>query len=131
MFLGYQEDNLSFVAETREELENLPCVSLSRIEETNEPVKLVGGQYKIGKDNIIEGLATIVRENRDSVLVSVVDPVVMNPLRWSDMPEAKQKEYTDYRRYLLDIPQSKEFPCDKNFNELKVMTMEEWKESLK
>lgn len=131
MFLGYQEGNLSFIAETREELESLPCVSFTRIEETDEPVKLVGSQYKIGKEHIVEGLASIVREKRDSILTTVIDPIVTNQLRWADMSETKQEEYSGYRKYLLNVPQDKAFPCDEDFNEMKIMSMDEWKESLK
>jgi hypothetical protein len=45
MFLGYQNDKIAFVAETKEELENLPCVSLDRIEETTGEYVLYNGSY--------------------------------------------------------------------------------------
>ena len=46
MFLGYQNDKIAFVANTREELENIPCVSLDRIEETGVDYVLKDGEYK-------------------------------------------------------------------------------------
>lgn len=46
MFLGYQNDKIAFVAETREELENMPCVSFDRIEETGVHYVLKDGEYK-------------------------------------------------------------------------------------
>lgn len=46
MFIGYQNDKIAFVAETREELENMPCVTLDRIEETGVEYVLYNGEYK-------------------------------------------------------------------------------------
>nr|DAP54572.1 MAG TPA: hypothetical protein [Caudoviricetes sp.] len=55
MFLGYQEELLkgsavptlfiSHIAETREELENMPCVSFVKIEETDKTYFLHNGSY--------------------------------------------------------------------------------------
>ena len=45
MFIGYQNDKIAFVAETREELENLPCVILDKIEENSEEYVLQDGVY--------------------------------------------------------------------------------------
>lgn len=45
MFLGYQNDRIAFVAETREELENIPCVTLDKIEETDKTYFLHNGSY--------------------------------------------------------------------------------------
>ena len=45
MFLGYQNDKIAFVAETREELENLPCVTLDKIEETDKTYFLHNDEY--------------------------------------------------------------------------------------
>ena len=46
MFIGYQNDKIAFVADTREELENLPCVILDKIEETGVEYVLHNGEYK-------------------------------------------------------------------------------------
>lgn len=45
MFIGYQNNIIAYVAETREELENLPCVTLDKIEETSEEYVLYNGSY--------------------------------------------------------------------------------------
>ena len=45
MFLGYQNDKIAFVADTREELENMPCVTLDKIEETDKTYFLHNGEY--------------------------------------------------------------------------------------
>lgn len=45
MFLGYQNDKIAFIAETREELENMPCVTFDKIEETDKTYFLHNGSY--------------------------------------------------------------------------------------
>lgn len=45
MFLGYQNDKIAFIASTREELENMPCVILDKIEETDKTYFLHNGEY--------------------------------------------------------------------------------------
>ena len=57
-----------------------------------------------------EEKAEDVRNTRDMYLVLYVDPVVSNPLRWGDMTAEEQKQYADYRRYLLDITDDPAFP---------------------
>ncbi len=51
-----------------------------------------------------------VRSIRDSKLSTEVDPLVSNPLRWADLTEAKQSEWAQYRRDLLDITYQEGFP---------------------
>lgn len=51
-----------------------------------------------------------VRADRDSILVTVVDPLVSNPLRWADLTADKQAEWSQYRTDLLDVPQQDGFP---------------------
>ena len=36
MFLGYQNGKICYIANTKKELENLPCVVLDEIKETQE-----------------------------------------------------------------------------------------------
>ena len=45
MFLGYQNNKIAFVAQTREELENLPLVKLDSIKETDIVYELYNGEY--------------------------------------------------------------------------------------
>ncbi|MBQ9737928.1 MAG: hypothetical protein IJV75_00225 [Alphaproteobacteria bacterium] len=52
----------------------------------------------------------MVRDTRDNYLLTYVDPVVSNPLRWADLSAEEQKQYADYRRYLLDITDDPAFP---------------------
>ncbi len=54
--------------------------------------------------------AAAVRADRDYKLASEVDPIVTNPLRWSDLTAEKQAEWATYRRALLDIAAQSGFP---------------------
>jgi hypothetical protein len=55
-------------------------------------------------------LAATIRRERNAILETEVDPIVSNPLRWADMTEAKQTEWTNYRTALLDITTQASFP---------------------
>ena len=54
--------------------------------------------------------AANVRAERDHILATVVDPLVSNPLRWSDLTSDKQTEWSQYRTNLLNVPQQAGFP---------------------
>jgi hypothetical protein len=54
--------------------------------------------------------ASQVRYVRDGRLVSEVDPVVSNPLRWADLSEQEQADVSAYRLALLDVPSQSGFP---------------------
>jgi len=51
-----------------------------------------------------------VRAYRDYLLAQEVDPVVINPLRWAELTDAKQAEWTQYRTDLLNVPEQSSFP---------------------
>ena len=50
------------------------------------------------------------RAQRDDKLVQEVDPIVTNPLRWAELTDAKQAEWTQYRTDLLNLPAQAGFP---------------------
>ena len=56
------------------------------------------------------GLAAGLRAQRDQKLVEEVDPIVTNPLRWAELTDAKQAEWTQYRTDLLNLPAQAGFP---------------------
>jgi len=56
--------------------------------------------------------AAEVRAERDNRLVTEVDPIVSNALRWADLTAAKQAEWTQYRTDLLNVPDQSGFPHD-------------------
>ena len=61
------------------------------------------------QDELDAALAAQVRSERD-LLLSVVDVVVSNPLRWASLASDKQTEWAAYRQALLDVPQQSGFP---------------------
>ena len=74
MFLGYQNDKIAFVADTREELENLPCVVLDSIEETDKEYFLHNGEYvcEVPFDQQVEEM----RQARADAYASEVDTLM-------------------------------------------------------
>ena len=55
-------------------------------------------------------LAANLRGQRDQKLAQEVDPIVTNPLRWAELTDAKQTEWTQYRTDLLNLPAQAGFP---------------------
>lgn len=71
-----------------------------------------------------EEKAEFARLQRNYYLTQYVDPYVTNPLRWGDMSEEEQEDIAGYRRYLLDITESKDFP------DIEIMTFDKWKKTI-
>jgi hypothetical protein len=67
--------------------------------------------YRIADDNNIF-LAKNIRIQRDMILLNIIDPIISNTLRWNDLTVEKQKEWSDYRRAILDITSQPEFPVN-------------------
>ena len=120
MFIGYQNENISFIGNTKEELEKLPCVELTKIEEVDF-AKMFNGKIYIKEKEFIKAKKESVRETRDFYLEKYIDPIVSNPLRWTDLSEEEKKEYSDYRKYLLDYPKTEDWykQNPKTFEEFK------------
>lgn len=55
-------------------------------------------------------LSKEIRDKRDWLLVTEVDPIASNSLRWSSLSADQQKAWADYRQALLDVPQQDSFP---------------------
>ena len=74
MFIGYQNDKIAFIANTKEELENLPCVVLDKIEETDKEYFLHNGEYvcEVPFDQQVEEM----RQARADAYASEVDPLM-------------------------------------------------------
>ena len=54
--------------------------------------------------------AAQVRSERDNILVTVVDPLVTNSLRWGDLTSEERDEWAKFRRDLLNVPDQSGFP---------------------
>lgn len=59
----------------------------------------------------LAGEAIEVRDIR-ATLLTEMDVVVSNPLRWAEMSTEKQAQWVQYRQDLLDIPQQSGFPLN-------------------
>ena len=121
MFIGYQEELKAFLAETREELENLPMVELTEIKEVPFAEMYYGIIYD-NEEELITAKQNYVRNIRNQYLVDYVDGAVSNPLRWEDMSQELKDMYTNYRLYLLDYTETE------NWWEQNPKTLDEWKE---
>lgn len=77
-------------------------------------VALIGSDFSAyvapTQEELDATLASQVRYERDQKLISQVDPVVSNPLRWADLSEQEQADVSAYRLALLDVPSQSGFP---------------------
>lgn len=81
MFLGYQNDKIAFVAETKEELENIPCVTLDKIEETDKTYFLHNGVYVC---ELPEPTKEEQQKARENAYKAKVDPITCHINRLKD-----------------------------------------------
>ena len=121
MFIGYQSELKAFVAETREELENLPFIELTKIEEVSF-AEMFDGVIYTDTESLTKAKQDFMRNVRNYYLVEYVDGAVSNPLRWADMSEELKQMYTDYRKYLLDYTEGENWWLEAP------KTLEEWKQ---
>lgn len=121
MFIGIQNNKPVFVGQTREELENLPCVILDSIEEVNF-AEIYNGEIYLNNEELIIAKKDYVRKIRNDYLVEYVDGAVSNPLRWADMSQELKDMYTNYRLYLLNYTE------EDNWWEQNPKTLDEWKD---
>lgn len=94
MFLGYQNDKIAFIAETKEELENMPCVTLDKIEETDKEYFLHNCEYVC--EIPVEEQQTEVRAVRNSYLEKYVDPKQL-VMVWDGLSIDERNTYADLR----------------------------------
>ena len=96
MFLGYQNDKIAFIAETKEELENLPCVTLNKIEETDKTYFLYNGEY----------VCEIPMEEKQKEIRAIRDNYLQETDKFllQDYPISNEEKenYIKYRKYLRD-----------------------------
>ena len=82
--------------------------------DNSELLTLIGSDYAVyvapTQAELDATLAASLRAQRDDKLVQEVDPIVTNPLRWAELTDAKQAEWTQYRTDLLNLPAQVGFP---------------------
>lgn len=72
---------------------------------------LIGNNYRARTQAEIDTEASnLVRMERDDRLVTEVDPIVSNPLRWADLTTEQQNAWSQYRTDLLNITDQSGFP---------------------
>ena len=70
----------------------------------------VDGAWVENADRKVSVLSDRARMERNGKLVSEVDPIALNNLRWAELTPEKQAEWTQYRIDLLNVPQQSGFP---------------------
>ena len=82
--------------------------------DNNALITLIGSDYAAyvapTQAELDAELAANLRGQRDQRLAEEVDPLVTNPLRWAELTDAKQAEWTQYRTDLLNLPAQSGFP---------------------
>ena len=77
----------------------------------SDEIGVTWNQVKTKADEIeLNTAASSLRGLRDQKLAEEVDPLVTNPLRWAELTDTKQAEWTQYRTDLLNLPAQSGFP---------------------
>ena len=100
MFLGYQNGKIVLIKETREELENTPCMSFDEIVETQEKYFLHNGEYvtEIPTPTIAEQVAKL--EAETGLTRVMREMVLAENSGASDYVKAKAKEIEELAKQL-------------------------------
>jgi hypothetical protein len=128
MFLGYQKGKICYIANTKEELENLPCVVLDEIKETQESYVLQDGEYvkfEVYQDNMNKKQIELRLEERKSLMDSVLWRVQRyeQQSRLGIETDDTYETYTNillYIQYLRDITENTMYP------NVDLLTFDEW-----
>ena len=123
MFKAIKDNKIIAINETG----NFPCLVHDSVEEDTERTIFdytqVNGEFVLTSSaEAIEQRKEEIRAVRNSYLEKYVDPKQL-VLVWNSLTEDEQKEYTDYRQYLLDYPETE------GWYESNPLTFEEWKAS--
>ena len=108
MFLGYQNNKIVLVANTKEELENAPCMVFDKIVETDKNYFLHNGEYvtEIPEPAIEEQVAKLEAETG---LTRVMREMVLDENSGaSDYVKAKAKEIEDLAKQLRATEETSE-----------------------
>ena len=83
MFVGYQNGAATFIANTREELINNPCIELSGIKEV-EFAEMYNGVIYTSKEELLQAQTKAVEETRAALYTQEVDPITAHINRLRD-----------------------------------------------
>lgn len=92
------------------------------VEETGEDIVQIDGLlYRESEagELLADKQREEVRRLRNIYLTNYVDVIVTNPLRWVELSESDKQQIIDYRRYLLDYTNNKNWwqAMPQNFSE--------------
>ena len=106
MFLGYQNNKIVLVANTKEELENAPCMVFDKIVETDKNYFLHNGEYvtEIPTPTIAEQVAKL--EAETGLTRVMREMVLAENSGVSDYVKAKAHEIEDLAKELRDTEES-------------------------
>lgn len=119
MFVGYRNNVATYVAETLQEIKDLPCAKFDRIE-TVEFAEMFNGIIYTSEEALNNAKSNVVRAVRNQYLETYVDPKQL-VMVWDSLSADDKKLYADYRQYLLDYTKTEEWYLQNP------MTLEEWK----
>lgn len=76
MFLGYQNNKIVLIANTRAEIENTPCMTFDKIEETDVNYTLYNGEYLTDEEVLVKQ-----KEARKKELIAELDALDLKCIR--------------------------------------------------
>lgn len=76
MFIGYQNNKIVLTANTREELENTPCMTFDKIEETDINYTLYNGEYLTDAEVLVKQ-----KEARKKELIAELTQIDLESIR--------------------------------------------------
>ena len=108
MFLGYQNNKIVLVANTKEELENAPCMVFDKIVETDKTYFLHNGEYvtEIPEQTIEEQVAKL--EAETGLTRVMREMVLAENSGASDYVKAKANEIEDLAKQLRTTEETSE-----------------------
>lgn len=117
MFLGYQNNKIALVSDTKEELENAPCMVFDEIVETDKNYFLHNGEYvtEIPEPTIEEQVAKLEAETGLTRIMR--EMVLAENSGASDYVKAKAQEIEDLAKKLRTTEETSEVVDNTQNNE--------------
>ena len=103
MFLGYQNNKIVLVADTKEELENAPCMVFDKIVETDKTYFLYNGEYvtEIPEPTIEEQVSSL--EQTYGMTRWQREGILAEGSLYSEYTKAKAQEIEDLAKKLREV----------------------------
>ena len=103
MFLGYQNNKIVLVADTKEELENAPCIVFDKIVETDKNYFLHNGEYvtEIPEPTLEEQVSSL--EQTYGMTRWQREGILAEGSLYSEYTKAKAQEIEDLAKELREV----------------------------